>query len=426
MLLCGLLLAACGGGGAGTSPTSLNSTVAISAPTVATATSSASKNTVTWQPVNGATSYNIYWSTSPNVTKNTGSKIINASSPYVHSGLIDTQKYYYVITSMKDNFESDISIELEMCASKVIAVDAGSNGVIALKSDGSVWMWNGLPKTDGTWNDIPKIVPGLSSIVGIATNNIGGNYGDNYLALESDGTIWAWGDNHYGQLGNGTTTSSVTPVRVNISDVVKINSIGHTSFAIKRDGTVWGWGYNGGALGYLAGATDYKTLPVQIPNLTGITDVSSNYAVKNNGTLWRWDENGGVMIPNVNNAQKLFTDSTSTPYWIATDGSVWSLVSGNPVQAERNGLPINNAISLSLYAFTVVKNDGTVWTTAWNSNLNIDQYVKVNSLGDAVITDSGVSTTFVIRQDGTLVGWGKINFGNNNTTYLNPVVISGL
>jgi hypothetical protein len=68
-----------------------------------------SQNTITWDSVPEATSYNIYWSTSYPVTKKTANKIRNVTSPYTHSGLINGTTYYYVVTAYGANVESEVS-----------------------------------------------------------------------------------------------------------------------------------------------------------------------------------------------------------------------------------------------------------------------------------------------------------------------------
>ena len=65
------------------------------------------------------------------------------------------------------------------------------------------------------------------------------------MALKNDGTVWTWGNNWYGQLGDGTTTKNAIPVQVkNLADITAISAGGWHSIALKSDSTVWGWGYN--------------------------------------------------------------------------------------------------------------------------------------------------------------------------------------
>ena len=89
----------------------------------------------------------------------------------------------------------------------------------------------------------PVPVSGLTGVVAIAAG------GHHSLAVKSDGTVWAWGCNDYGQLGDGTTTNRLTPVQTSGLAGVGFTAIaagGAHSLAVKSDGTVWAWGWNAG------------------------------------------------------------------------------------------------------------------------------------------------------------------------------------
>jgi len=128
----------------------------------------------------------------------------------------------------------------------ITAIAGGGTHSLALKNDGTVWAWgyNGYGQlgNGGTYttSNVPVQASGLT---GGITAIMGGHH--HSLALKNDGTVWAWGYNYYGQLGNGTNTNSNVPVRVSgLAGITKIAGGGLHSLALKNDGTVWAWGYN--------------------------------------------------------------------------------------------------------------------------------------------------------------------------------------
>jgi len=180
--------------------------------------------------------------------------------------------------------------------SNAIAISAGGWHSVALKNDGTVWCWGWNADGqlgDGTTIDktIPNQVPGLSGVVKIAA----GTY--HVLALKNDSTVWAWGDNAKGQIGDNTLIDRTTPVQVSgLTGVVKIASGRFFSLAVKADGTVWAWGEN--MYGQLGNNTTVNSsVPVQVSGLTGITSAVAAtgafhcMAVRNDGTIWSWGRN---------------------------------------------------------------------------------------------------------------------------------------
>jgi ABC-type glycerol-3-phosphate transport system substrate-binding protein len=105
-----LLMAGCGGGGGSSAPPRL------SPPAIVSAAGGIGEVTVTWTAATGATSYNIYHSTSPNVKKGTGTKITGATSPRSVTPLAIGTQYYFVVTSVDANGESAESIEVSAYA----------------------------------------------------------------------------------------------------------------------------------------------------------------------------------------------------------------------------------------------------------------------------------------------------------------------
>jgi len=143
-----------------------------------------------------------------------------------------------------------------------VKISGGNDYTLGLSEDGTVWSWggNGLGQLgDGTKNasNAPVQVSGLSNIVDISAGY------DHAGALKSDGTVWAWGQNILGQLGNGLTAMSTAPVQVQLPGSVESIESASTAhnFAVKADGTIWAWGWN--ANGQLGDGTSVnRLLPV--------------------------------------------------------------------------------------------------------------------------------------------------------------------
>jgi hypothetical protein len=175
-----------------------------------------------------------------------------------------------------------------------MALAAGESHSLALKSDGTVWAWGYNFEGqlgDGTRRDrlTPTQVSGLNSVVSVTAGYT------HSLALKSDGTVWAWGGNLTGELGNGTTTQSLTPVQVKgLGGMVAVAAgYGHC-LALKADGTVWSWGRNDvGQLG--DGTRTNQSTPIRVSGLGEVVALTSGYAhnlaLKNDGTLWAWGLN---------------------------------------------------------------------------------------------------------------------------------------
>lgn len=143
------------------------------------------------------------------------------------------------------------------------SISVGTHHSLAIRPDGRVLAW-GLNNYgqigDGTsgngsiaWKSSPVLVKNLNNIVMVSA---GGHYFS--LALKSDGTVWAWGNNSDGQLGNGTQTDSPVPVMIpGLTDVIAITAGSYFGEAMRSDGTVWAWGY-------AAQAAPFSLTPVQI------------------------------------------------------------------------------------------------------------------------------------------------------------------
>lgn len=187
----------------------------------------------------------------------------------------------------------------------VVAAAAGGAHSLALLQDETVWAWGdnsfgqlGDGRSGGN-STRPGQVQGLSGVVAIAAGYL------HSLAVLKDGTVWAWGLNNLGQLGDGSTLDRPTPVPVldlngqPLGDVIAIAGGGWHSLALRRDGTVWAWGYNAnGQLG--DGSTVNRPTAVVVRDLNGqplkgwvaiAAGYSHSLAALENGTVWAWGYN---------------------------------------------------------------------------------------------------------------------------------------
>ncbi len=252
----------------------------------------------------------------------------------------------------RDEYQSSIPGQVPGL-SDVVAV-AGSNHNLALKSDGTVWAW-GLSGS-GQLGDAslspryhPGQVSGIDHVVAIAAGY------RHSLALKSDGTVWAWGNNAFGELGNGTTEPSNTPIQVHgLTGVTAISSGGGLfSLALRSDGSVWAWGDNTfGQHGDGTTVSAYGPPPVNLPNpVSGLTDVTSIFASWEHALALRSD---GTVVAWGRNIYGQIGDGTGG-WWIQRN-----------LPVSVSGLPRVIAVAAGIYHSLALDADGTVW--AWGDN----------------------------------------------------------
>lgn len=198
----------------------------------------------------------------------------------------------------EDTISSSVPVEVPDLEG-IVLVAAGHGYSLALDSQGRVWAWGGdsdgvLGNGAGGASSVPALVSGLS---GVVITDIAAGYA-HALALDEDGQIWAWGNNGAGQLGNGTYSmyGEQAPVLLSsISGVADISAGTYHSVALKSDGTVWAWGSNSfGQVG--DGTTNMRTTPVAVgTSFGGVVSISAGgdhtLAVKGDGSLWGWGQN---------------------------------------------------------------------------------------------------------------------------------------
>ncbi len=178
-------------------------------------------------------------------------------------------------------------------------ISSGDFHNVAIKSDGTLWAWgvNNYGQL-GNGNTTDRIVP---TQIGTATNwqSISAARNSTY-AIKTDGSLWVWGYNDFGQLGDGTLINRNVPTRIGTANNWRsIEAGGNHTLALKTDGTLWAWGYNGiGQLG--DGTTIDKIVPTLIGTATNWQSIATgelhSLALKSNGSLWAWGFNSSGQL----------------------------------------------------------------------------------------------------------------------------------
>lgn len=287
---------------------------------------------------------------------------------------------------------------------------AGSSHTIVLKQDGTVWAlgsnnYGQLGIGSSAWHsdtiELSKVT-GLSGVVAVAAG------GSHSAALKQDGTVWTWGYNGSGELGNNTTNDSSTPLQVaGLSNVTAIAAGGSHVLALKKDGTVWAWGNN--RLGQLGIASQSLVLsPVQVSALEGITAIAAggyhSIVLKQDGSAWTFGYNGSGQLGN---------------------GMSSSNGSSYPVQVA--GLSDIQAVAAGINHSVVMGKDRTIWTWGSNSASQMGNGstsyasttpTRVNGLNGVQDITAKANQTIALMQDGTVWAWGgngSDQWGNGNT-----------
>ncbi len=337
--------------------------------------------------------FNIFYN-SENILPQLGGEVVFCRLNFKKGGYLMLKKR---ITMLLVLLFICFSVAVTSEASTTLA--GGGDHSLALKPDGTVWTW-GLNDTgqlgDGTTISrcIPVQVQNLTNIVAV----IGGRY-NHSLALKSDGTVWAWGNNGHGQLGDGYNIDRYIPVQVEfLSDAKAIAGGGNHSLALRTDGTVWAWGYNNyGQLGDITSAVDRYTV-IKVKNLTDVVAIAGggnhSLALKSDGTVWAWGYNGYGQLG----------DGTTTDRY-------------TPVQVQN----ISDVVAIAGGAdhSLALKSDGTVWVWGCNGygqlgdGTTIDRYapVQVQNISDVVAIVGGSYHSLVVKTDGTVWAWGYNDSG---------------
>ena len=299
-------------------------------------------------------------------------------------------------------------------AVKQLASAHNSQGRAVLLADGTVYTWgfNAFGELgDGTTTErhTPVLVPGLSGVTQIAQGT------SHMLAAGAGGVVWAWGDNEYGQLGDGTTTSRKSPVPVpGLTGITQLAAGDYHSLALRSDGTVLSWGRNDyGDLG--TGTTTSRTSPGPVPGLTGIIQVAAggaaSYALRSDGTLFAW---GGGILGNGSNTVN------PVPVTVPLAGVTQVTTSGD------------DTLAIAGPSHTVYAWGNNFGGEVGNGTQHVQQLIPAQvNLSGVIGVSEGDWSSAAIRSDGSLFTWGanglfNLGTGGNPDNQLIPIQVAYL
>ncbi|WP_083682631.1 RCC1 domain-containing protein [Archangium sp. Cb G35] len=376
-------------------------------------------------PVNGATTSEVIWTAPPCMPQGGMPEVTVAVTNALRRS---ASKKFIVVTT------------------PCVTLSAGNAHSMNLRSTGIPWAWGNnefgqLGDGTNTYSATPVQVSGLSGVLTFSA----GNNAQHVLALGTDGSVWSWGANWYGQLGDGTATHRSAPMQVSdSSDVVAMSAGGNFSLAVLSDGTVRAWGYNAdGELG--DGTTTHRSTPVPVSALSEVVMASAGdqhaLAMRSDGTVWAWGYNTSGQVGNgtitnrlapvkVNELSGVVAVSAGGQHSLAlsSDGTVWAwgynengaLGDGSttqrPTPVRVSGLRDVVAISAGYLHSLALHKNGTV--SAWGSNTfnqlgdgsttpHSPTPVQVRGLSNVVAISAGRNHSLAVREDGTLWAWGS-------------------
>jgi len=270
------------------------------------------------------------------------------------------------------------------------------------------------------------------------------------LGIKSDGTLWAWGSNLNGELGDGTTIAKNSPTQIGTATNWQyISSNGNTNHAVKTDGTLWGWGRNdAGQIG--DGTTTDKNFPVQVGSDTHWKKVSTGLlhtlAIKTDGSLWAWGNNifgqiGDNTLVDKITPVKIGTDTD----WESCDASKRSFSAarktngllylwGEGVNGQQGNGSFSNVLEPTMlsganytssyalgYDYCVALRAFSGMIDSWGLNIygnlgngtntNTSIPAPINSDADWTFVETAYYTTIAKKSNGTIWTWGYNTLG---------------
>ena len=303
-------------------------------------------------------------------------------------------------------------------------VSAGYVQTLAVADNGTLWAWGDgeagqLGLNDVFYRSSPTQVGALTTWYEVVTSGQSSAQQQFSLALKNDGSLWSWGRNSYGRLGLNDTVNRSSPVQVgSLTTWAEVTTAGSGfCLAIKNDGTLWAWGYNGqGALGQ--NNTIVRSSPVQVGSDIDWQSIAggsnSSFAIKTNGSLWSWG-NGGYGRLGHNN-----TTNYSSPK------QVGALTTWSKITASNGGLCVALKDDGTLWSW----GSNNVGQLGLGNTINRSSPVQIGALTTWAQVSLISNACFAINTDGALWSWGSGydgRLGQNNTiSRSSPVQIGAI
>ena len=309
-------------------------------------------------------------------------------------------------------------------ATNWMTIAAGFTHSLGIRTDGSLWAWGsdgGGAIGDGPGTNPQNNRP-IPIALGIEWIDVAASLALS-LGIRKDGTLWAWGLDLYGQLGDGgSNTNQHWPVKIGTAtNWVKVSAGVYHVLALRADGTLWSWGNNiHGQLGH-GPSQPHRNSPKQVGTATNWVAISAggyhSFGIQDDGSLWAWGLGGSGQLGLGNTSTK----PSPTRVGSATD---WVAIAAT---GERSG----RSHSLGLRA------NGTIW--AWGSDrygqlgngtgqVNQSSPSQIGTATNWVAIDAGGYESYGIQEDGSLWAWGfdrygQLGDGGSNTDQESPVQV---
>jgi len=356
-------------------------------------------------------------------------------------------------------------VDVDAAAVKFVDVDFMYGGALGLDSNGELYTWGSAFGVGGT-NTLPIRVA-MPSTVEVVSFAAGGGFG---IAATTNGLVYTWGSNFDGALGDGTTTDNPTPTLVNLPSGVQITKVaGGSNFALAlaSDGTVYAWGTN--SFGQLGIGTNVNSFtPVQVSSLTDISSIYAgatfSYAIDGDGVLHAWGNNSGSQLGDGTTVQRRTPVTISLPADVATvsafeesslarlaNGDVYGWGYGGNGQlgagnTNNSAVPVKALIPSGVSIVDVgmgsssgyaVADNGDLYSWGYNINGALGNGTNVNSDTPAlastpagvrfVSVDGGSANGMAVTESGAIYAWGGSNsagtHGNGGTATSNVPVL---